>query len=200
VTLKRALELHPQSLRPERLAQAAQRRLVLHAVIRAPAQAHEAGGVPRDDIERHRRRRLAPIAIVHVRARDDPAQVPPTLVVLYEQRQVPRRPGFADRAFVAGAPVAGLAHVDLHPVDGPQAERPGSDRELHRARDAVVIGQRHRLVAELHRGARQLVRQRRSVKEREGRVGVELDVRHEHMFAPRPDGQTPVFPRTRVQP
>ena len=61
-------------------------------------------------------------------------------------------------------------------------------RELHRAVDAVVVGQRERLVALLRRRRRQLVGQRGAVEEREGGVGVELDVRHtntcSHMSRP----------------
>jgi len=41
-------------------------------------------------------------------------------------------------------------------------------RELQRAVDAVVIGQRERLVAELGRSCRQLLRQRGAVEERIG--------------------------------
>ncbi len=48
--------------------------------------------------------------------------------------------------------------VDLRAGDRPHAERLGRMRELERAVDAVVVGQRKRLVAEL-RGARgQLLR------------------------------------------
>jgi len=39
-------------------------------------------------------------------------------------------------------------------------------RELERAVDAVVVGQRERLVAELGRACRQLLRQRSAVQER----------------------------------
>ena len=79
--------------------------------------------------------------------------------------------------------MAAVVEIDLRSVDRPQPQRPGRDRELHRARDRVVVGQRERLVAQLQRGGRQLVGQRRPVEEREGRMAMELDVRIEHMFA-----------------
>ena len=60
----------------------------------------------------------------------------------------------------------------------------GGLRELHRAAQPVVVGQRERAVAELGRGGGQLVGQRGAVEEGEGGVGVELGVHAcEHMFA-----------------
>ena len=50
-------------------------------------------------------------------------------------------------------------------------------RELERAVDAVVVGERERVVAELGRARRELLRQRCAVEERVGRVRVQLDVR-----------------------
>ena len=90
-----------------------------------------------------RRRRLArgrarpPLARVRVRAGEDPAQVRPARGVGDQQREV--------------APVV---EVDLGAVDRPQPERPRGDRELHRARDRVVVGQRDRVVAQLQRRRR----------------------------------------------
>jgi hypothetical protein len=49
-------------------------------------------------------------------------------------------------------------------------------RELERAVDAVVIGQRERLVAELGRTCRKLLRLRCPVEERVGGMTVQLDV------------------------
>src|SRR4051794_8697329 len=171
VALEGALELHTQVVWPEAGEQPAQRRLVVDAVIGAAAQAHEPAGVLLERLQRDRGRGLARIPIVHVGARDDPAQVAPAERILDQQRDV--------------APVL---EVDLHAVDGAQAERLRRQRELHRARDAIVVRERHRPIAQLHGRGRQLVRRGRAVQEREGRVGVELDVWHEHMFAPRPDG------------
>ena len=174
VALERALELHAQPVAPEGGQQPPHRRLVAHALPRAAAQAHEPGGVLLDRLQRHRRRRLVPLPRVRVRAREDPAEVAPALRVLHQQRQV-----------------AAVVEVDLRAVDGAQPERPGRLGELHRARDGVVVRERHRPVAQLGRGARQLVGQRGAVQEREGGVGVELGVRHEHMFASSIGGTQP---------
>ena len=198
VAQERPLELDAQAITAEAVEQRAQRRLVVDAVGGAAAQADEPGGVLDDRGERELRRHVDPphagadqrlvaalpgaprgailgvlvdrSARVRVRAREQEAQVPPAVLVLHQQREV--------------APVV---EVDLRAVDRPQPERRGRLGELHRARDAVVVGERHRPVPELGRGGRQLVGQRRAVEEREGRVGVELDVHCEHMFAYRPD-------------
>jgi hypothetical protein len=61
--------------------------------------------------------------------------------------------------------------------DRADAERLRRVRELERAVDAVVVGERERLVAELRRLNRELLRQRRPVEERVRRVGMQLDVR-----------------------
>jgi hypothetical protein len=100
-----------------------------------------------------------------VGGRDDAAEVAPAGGVLDQQRDV-----------------AGVLERHLRPVDRPQAEPGGGLGELHRARQAVVVGEREGVVAELRRRGRQLVGERCPVEEGEGRVGVELDV-HEHMFA-----------------
>ena len=62
--------------------------------------------------------------------------------------------------------------------DRTHAEVLGRVRELERAVDAVVVGQRERRIAELGRPHGELLRQRRSVEERVGRVRVQFDVRH----------------------
>ena len=67
--------------------------------------------------------------------------------------------------------------------DRPDPERLQRLRHLHGAVQPVVVGQRERAVALLGRGRRQLHRMRGAVEERVGRVAVELDVWHEHMFA-----------------
>jgi len=123
-------------------------------------------GVVEDRVQwdiRLRRRSGSFIARVRVRARQDVAQVRPASCIADEQPQM-----------------ASLLKVDLGAVDRAQAERPGSHGELHRARDRVVIGQRERLVAQLHRRPGQLVGQRGPIEKREGGVTVELGVgRHE---------------------
>jgi hypothetical protein len=50
--------------------------------------------------------------------------------------------------------------------DRPHAERLRRVRELERAVDAVVVGQRERLVSQLGRARRELFRQRGAVQER----------------------------------
>ena len=183
VALERALELDPQVVAPEGGEQAAKRRPVVHAAGGAAAQADQPGRVLLHELERHGRRdldppRRGPIPRVRVRAREDPAQVAPALPVGHQQRQM------AAHLVVAHAGRAiGLHHVDLRPVDRPQPERRGRLRELHRARDRVVVGQGEGVVPQLDRSRHQLLRQRRAVEEREGGVAVELGVQDEHMFA-----------------
>ena len=92
VALERALQLDPQMVGPEGGHQPPQRRLVVDAVIGAPAQADEAARELLQRLQRHRRRRLARITVVHMGARDDPAQVAPARRVLDQQRDVPARP------------------------------------------------------------------------------------------------------------
>ena len=65
---------------------------------------------------------------------------------------------------------------DLRPGDRPDAEVLRRVRELERPVDAVVVGERERLVPELGRARRKLLRQRRAVEERVRRVRVQLDV------------------------
>ena len=65
---------------------------------------------------------------------------------------------------------------DLGAGDRPHAERLGRVRELERAVDAVVVGERERLVAELGGGRDELLGLRGPVQERVRRMGVELDI------------------------
>ena len=167
VALERPLQLDAQVLAPEGGQQPPQRRLVVHAVARAAAQADEPGGVLLERLQRHGRRRLAVIARVGVRAREDVAEVAPALLRVDQQREV-----------------AAVVEVDLRPVDRLQPEPLGGLRELHRAAQPVVVGQREGAVAQLGRGGRQLLGQRGAVEEGEGGVGVQLGVHGcEHMFA-----------------
>ena len=66
---------------------------------------------------------------------------------------------------------------DLGAGDRPQPEVLGGVRELERAVDAVVVGEREGVVAELGGARGELLRQRGAVEERVRRVGVQLDVR-----------------------
>ena len=67
---------------------------------------------------------------------------------------------------------------DLGARDRPDPERGERLRHLHRAVEPVVVGQRERLVALLGGRVCELDRVRCAVEEREGRMTVELDVRH----------------------
>ena len=166
MTLEGPLQLDAQVVGAEGGQQPPQRRLVVHAVVRAAAQQHQPGRVLLQRLERHRGRRLVLVAIVHVGAGDDPAEVAPAHRVLDQQRHVPP-----------------VRQVHLGAVDRSQPERLGRHRELHRARDPVVVGDRHRLVPGRGGGRRELRGRRGAVQEGEGRVRVELDVGHEHTFA-----------------
>ena len=119
-----------------------------------------------------RRQRLASLLRPRPRMRrgEQPAEIRVPLLRLDEQRDV--------RAAVEGQLRAG---------DRPDAEALRRVRELERAVDAVVVGERERLVPELRRPRRELLRLRRPVQERVGAVRVQLDVAHpsvlhEHMF------------------
>src|SRR5205823_956396 len=99
--------------------------------------------------------------------RQQSAETGPPLRVTDEQGQMTRRGG----GILA-------RHRHLRTVDRPQPDRRSRLRELHRAREGVVIGEGERRVPALHGGDRELGRERRSVQERERGVAVELDVRH----------------------
>ena len=71
----------------------------------------------------------------------------------------------AARALDEQRDVRAVAERHLRPGDRPDAERLRRMRELERAVDAVVVGERERLVAELRRPHRQLLGQRRAVEE-----------------------------------
>ena len=159
VALERPLQLDAQVVAPERGEQPPQRRLVVHALARAAAQADEPGGVLLERLQRHRRRRLAVVARVRVRARDDVAEVAPARLRVDQQRQV-----------------AAVVEVDLRAVDRLQPEPLGGLGELHRAAQPVVVGQREGAVAEPGGRTGQLLRQRGAVEEGEGGVGVQLGV------------------------
>ena len=67
---------------------------------------------------------------------------------------------------------------DLGAGDRAEPEVLGGVGELERAVDAVVVGQRERVVAELGGSCRELLRQRRPVEKGIRRVRVQLDVAH----------------------
>ena len=153
VARERALELDPERVAPEGRQQAAHRRLVAHALARAAAQADEPLGVLLDLGERDARRvpgAARALTRVRVRAREQAAEARPAARVAHQQRQV---------AVVALARSAVVAEAQLRPVDRAQAEPLGGLRELHRAADRVVIGQRQRRVPALDRRRDELLGQ-----------------------------------------
>ena len=96
---------------------------------------------------------------VRMRSRDQPAQVRVPGRILDEQRHV--------RAVGEG---------DLRAGDRANAEVFRRMRELERAVETVMVGERERVIAELRGAHRELLRQRRTVEERVRRVRVQLDV------------------------
>ena len=134
---------------------------------RAARQADEPLGAPAQRVQRRARAR----AVLYVRGREQLREIGVARARLGEQRDVEGAVFVGDRQLASG--------------DGPQAERLGGVRELERAAEVVVIGQRERLVAELVRTGDKFLRPRGAVEEGVGRVAVELRVgdRQEGPFA-----------------
>ena len=128
------------------------------AVARAARQADEPLGALAQQVQRRARAR----AVARVRGGEQLREVGVAHARLDQQRDVEGTVLVVDRQLAAG--------------DGPQAQRLGRVRELERAAEVVVIGQRERPVAELVRTGDQLLRPRRAVEEGVGRVAVELRV------------------------
>ncbi len=136
------------------------------AATRATGKADEPLVQLGDELERHRRlegRDISRPSGVRARSRvrggEQAAEIPVPAPRLHEQRDV--------RTSV---------ERDLRAGNRPHAERLCRVRELERAVDAVVVGQRERLVPELRCPRRKLLRLRRTVEERVGRMAVQLDV------------------------
>jgi hypothetical protein len=191
VAPERALELDAQAVAAEDAGEAACHRRGLrvrprlHArghrpAARAAREADEPGRVRLELLERDARlaveRVLAAAALAPALARpaargpvrrgEQAAEVRIALARLAQEREV--------RAVV---------ERDLGAGDRPHAERLQRLRHLHGAVKPVVVGERERRVALLRGYSGELCRMRRPVKERVGRVAMELDVWHEHMFA-----------------
>jgi hypothetical protein len=105
---------------------------------------------------------------VGVSRREETTEVGVAGRVLDQQRHVD-----GDRATVGH-------HRDLGARDRPDAQTLCRVGEVHRAPEAVVVGQGEGLVAEPGGGTCQLGGRRGAVQEGEGRVGVELDVGGRH--------------------
>jgi len=170
VTMERALELDSEPIVAEDPQQPAHRRFVMHAVTGAAAEADEALGVRLEVVETDRRGAEDPprrvVTGMRVRVCEKPAEVRPA-------------GGVADEK----GDVAPVGQRDLGPVDRAQADPSGGLRELHRPRDRVMVGERQSGMAAFERGRHELLGLGGPVQEREGRMAVELDVGHEHMFA-----------------
>ena len=154
--LERSLELDVEALAAERLREAGGGVRVADGepVARAAGEADEAlvQLLEQGLVERRLQGRLALLGPgVGVRSGQEPAEVRVAALALDEQRDV--------RA---------VGERDLGPRDRPDAERLRRVRELERAVDAVVVGERERLVAELRRPNRELLGQRGAVEERIG--------------------------------
>ena len=155
-SLVRALQLDEEAFRPERARQGpravrvADRETVPRAAGEADEPLVQLGEQP--GVERRRQRlRTFLWSGPRVRGREQTAEVRVAPRRLDEQRHV--------RA---------VRERDLGAGDRPHAERPRRVRELERAVHPVVVGQRERLVAQLGRAGRELLRQRGAVEERIG--------------------------------
>ena len=161
---ERALQLDAQALAAEGLAQRAHARLVVDAALRAAASG---SGAPR------RARRSPRSETAGGEGSRGRSRVWAWASVSRRQRlRQPRSLGDQQRQ------VAAVVEGQLGAVDRPQPDRAGGVGELHRAVDAVVVGQRERAVAQLERGGGELLGQRGAVEERVGGVAVELGVGH----------------------
>src|SRR4051794_15866893 len=79
--------------------------------------------------------------------------------------------------------VVAIVERQLGARDRLDAQRSARPSVLHRAVQAVVVGQRKRRVAEISCSCSEFGGMRCPVEERERRVAVQLDRWHEHMFA-----------------
>ena len=84
--------------------------------------------------------------------------------------------------------MAAVVERDLGTGDRPHTQRLQRLRHLHCAVQAVVIGQRKSAVPLGGGRSRKFDRMGRPVQKRVGGMTVQLDVRHEHMFAADSDG------------
>ena len=134
----------------------------------AAGEADEPLGVLGDDLGARRGREQVALAPFDpragVRVGQDPAEVLVAAAGLAEERDVARS----------------SSERDLGAGDRAQPEVLGGVGELERAVDAVVVGERERVVAELGRAGGELLGLRGAVEERVGRVRVQLDVSGAH--------------------
>jgi hypothetical protein len=147
---KRSLQLDAQPFGAESLAQPPHAGLLVHAVLRAAGQADQPLGVCANGLQRDRRRRRLARAFagVGVGERQQAAEVAPAALAGDQQREV-----------------TSVGEAELGAVNRAQTQSASCVCELHRAIDAVMVGQRERLVAELERGGGELLGQRGAVEE-----------------------------------
>ena len=134
-------------------------RLLVDRVLARTAAVDDLGGGVRPALAR-------PAPGMPMRGGDQPAQVGVALAGLAQEGEV-----------------AAVVERDLGAGDRPHPERLERLGHLHGPVEPVVIGQGQGRVALLGRRTRELHRVRRPIEEGEGRVAMELDVGHEHMFA-----------------
>ena len=114
-----------------------------------------------DGVERERG---APAIAVHARARDERGEIAVARAIFGEEHEMVRHAAVA-------------AHGDLGADDALERTAVARLREGDDAAQLIVIGERERVVAELHRAIDELVGMRRAIEERERGVAVQLDVR-----------------------
>ena len=158
------------------------------AVAGAARQADEAFGVALDIRQRHARvvveRVLpGPAPVENLGHRLGPALARPAARGPVGGREQAAEIRVARAVLAQQREMAAVVERDLSARDRPEPERLQRLGHLHGAVKPVVVGQRERFVTLLRRRPRQLNRMRRAVQERVGGVAVELDVRHERMFA-----------------
>ena len=162
---QRPLQLDAQAGPAERLVEhpaALQRDALVGVHERAVARAARQADEPLGALAQRGQRGARDEAVARVRGGEQLREVAVARARLHEQRDVEGPVLVLDGQLAAG--------------DGPHAQRPGRVRELERAAEVVVIGQRERAVALLVRLRGQLLRPRRAVEEGVGRVAVELRV------------------------
>ena len=163
------------------------------AVAGAARQADEPGRAALDLGQRHARLLVErilprPPAVDHLRRGVRPALARPAPRVPVRGGDQPAEVGVALARLAQQREMAAVVERELGAGDRPDAERLEGVGHLHRPVQPVVVGQRERFMALLGSRSGQLQRVRGPVEERVGRVAVELDVGHEHMFAQRADG------------
>ena len=169
-SLVRSLELDEEPLAAERRGEpgCATRVVVREPVPRAAGETDEPFVQLGDGLERRGRREEHAVLFpgrtgARMCSGEDPTEVRVALTALAEQRDV-----------------TATFEGHFRPGDRPDTGERSGVRELERAVDAVVIGERKRRVSELDGSRNQLLGMRRTVEERVRRMAVQLDVAGRH--------------------